>query len=179
MSHTTIDRPATAFSDLRGSSTTHSFLHKMACEKTPVYFVTGIQTLKKPSFKTAFVEHGVITEAAAPSFPMSVRRVDSALQVASSAQNGTEADDSVLAVQLLKVKCRVGPKSEPHCVSDLDYRWSYHSLDDDLQLSIGLGKALQQDDMRILAGMQGTQKDQEGSCSSSTYSSSDDGMLLR
>jgi hypothetical protein len=170
MSHTTIDRPATAFSDLCGNSTTHSFLRKMACEKTPVYFVTGIQTLKKPSFKSAVVEHGVITEAAVPSFPMPVRRVDSALQVTFSA---TEADESVLAVQLLKVKCRVGAKSEPHCVEDLDYRWSYHPLDDDLQLSIGLGKAILQDDLRMLAGMHS-----EVSCSSSTYSSSDDGMLL-
>jgi hypothetical protein len=176
MSHTTIDRPASAFNELRRDSTTRTFLRKMAQDNRSIYFVTGLQTLKNPSFKPAVVEHGVLTEATTPSARMPVRRVDSASYMTSSDPNDTAIEDSVLAVQLLKVKCRVGASSEPHCVSDLDYQWSYHTLDEDgLQFSIGLGKALQQDELMALAGMADVEGGSEKSWSS-TYSESEDGI---
>ncbi|KAJ4373130.1 hypothetical protein N0V83_003421 [Neocucurbitaria cava] len=192
MSHTTIDKPSLVFNTLRKDSTTRSFLRKMAHQNKPVYFVTGVQTLKNPSFKRAIVEHGVVAEAKAPAsqFRLPVRRVDSAASLDNGNSNSTSAttessDESVLAVELLKVKCRVGPSSEPHSVADLDYAWSYHVLDDDeddedLQLSIGLGKALQATELRGLAGIASSQQDEyseEGSSwGSSSYSDSEDGI---
>ena len=176
MSHSTIDRPATVFDQLRKDSTTRSFLRNMAHDNIPVYFVTGVQTLRNASFKRAVVEHGVLTEATSPSFRLPVRRVDSASYITASAPKDTETEEILLAVQLLKVKCRIGAPSEPHCVSDLDYEWSYHTLqDDDLQLSIGLGKALRQDELRTLAGMADAERGSEKSWSS-TYSESEDGI---
>ncbi|CAO2652376.1 Nn.00g006590.m01.CDS01 [Neocucurbitaria sp. VM-36] len=179
MSHTTIDKPALVFNNLRRDSTTRSFLRKMAYQNNPVYFVTGVQTLKNPSFKRAVVEHGLIAEAKTPQFRLPVRRVDSASSLDNS-NSATETDESILAVELLKVKCRVGPSSEPHSVADLDYSWSYHTLegdDEDLQLSIGLGKALQATELRALAGISNEEEgySEEGSWSSS-YSDSEDGI---
>jgi hypothetical protein len=170
MSHNTIDRPSAVFNKLHKDNLTRSFFRKMAQDNRTVYFVTGVQTLKNASFKPAIVEHGLITEATKSAFRPPVRRVDSATSVTTE-----ETNDSVLAVQLLKVKCRVGASSEPHCISDLDYEWSYHSLDDDddLQLSVGLGKALQQDELKAIAGIE---EGSEGSWLSSDYSGSDDGI---
>ncbi|OAL56414.1 hypothetical protein IQ07DRAFT_674619 [Pyrenochaeta sp. DS3sAY3a] len=175
MSHTTLDQPTAVFNALRRDSTTRSFLRKMASHNKPVYFVTGVQTLTNPSFKRAVVEHGLVAEAKTSQFRLPVRRVDSA----SSLDNGSDAetDSSVLAVELLKVKCRVGPASEPHSISDLDYSWSYHALgddDDDLQLSIGLGKALQASELRALAGIESDEYEDGGW--SSGYSDSEDGI---
>ena len=82
----------------------------------------------------------------------------------------------ILAVQLLKIKCRIGAVYEPHSIADLDYQWSYHTLEDnDMQLSIGLGKALEANELRALAGMATGDVDADGSWSS-TYSESDDGI---
>lgn len=174
MSHTTIEKPAVVFNTLRQDSATRTFLRKMAYQNKPVYFVTGVQTLKNPSFKRAVVEHGLVAEAKASQYRLPVRRVDSA----SSLDNGSDkdTDNSILAVELLKVKCRVGASSEPHCVEDLDYTWSYHSLDEeDTQLSIGLGKPLQATELRALAGITSDEDYTEASWSSS-YSDSEDGI---
>ncbi|KAH7401226.1 hypothetical protein BKA66DRAFT_449999 [Pyrenochaeta sp. MPI-SDFR-AT-0127] len=174
MSHTTIDKPATVFNTLRQDSATRSFLRKMAYQNRPVYFVTGVQTLKNPSFKRAIVEHGVVAEAKASQYRLPVRRVDSA----SSLDNGNDkdTDESILAVELLKVKCRIGASSEPHCVEDLNYTWSYHSLqEEDTQLSIGLGKPLQAMELRALAGIAPEEEYTDASYSSS-YSDSEDGI---
>ncbi|KAF1935619.1 hypothetical protein EJ02DRAFT_516334 [Clathrospora elynae] len=189
MSHTTIDKPSAVFNNLRRHSTTRLFLREMARQKKPVYFVTGLQTLKNPRFKRAVVEHGLITESQTPTFRLPVRRVDSASSftlptLSSFAKSGTtsninqasEAEESVLAVELLKVKCRVGANSEPHCISDLEYAWSYYALDEDedLQLSIGLGRALKSCEMRALQGLE-SEEYEEGSWSSS-YEESEDGI---
>ena len=170
MTHSTLPKPSAVFNDLRKDSTTLSFLRTMAQENKPVYLVTGIQTLRNPSFKPAVVEHGLITEASAR---LPVRRVDSASNItASTPSNNHDTKESILAVQLLKVKCRVGSASEPHCVSDLEYEWSYHSLGEEgLQLSVGLGKALQESELRTLAGM----ADTEGGGSERRWSGMDAG----
>lgn len=84
---------------------------------------------------------------------MHVRRVDSAFGLDHTRIVDDKVDDNIFAVELMKVRCRVGPASEPHSVEDIEYEWSYHSLDDDLQLSIGLGKVLEADELREMAGM--------------------------
>lgn len=184
MSHTTIDKPTTVFNILRLDSTTRSFLRKMACQNKPVYFVTGVQTLINPCFSRAIVQHGIVAEATSPQFRLPVRRVDSASNLGAdttiTATFGSPKDveplESILAVELLKVKCRVGSSSEPHCVSDLDYSWSYHALDDedDIQLSIGLGKALETGELRALSGIASEELGSEASWGE--YASSEDGI---
>lgn len=174
MSFTAIEKPSAVFNTLRNNGTTRNFLRKMATQNQPVYFVTGIQTLHKPSFKRAKVEHGIVAEATnTASFRPPVRRVDSASSIVSVTEKPHE--ESVLAVELLKVKCRVGDRSEPHCISDLDYAWSYHQLEDDLQLSIGLGKPLEAGEMRSLGGFESEDLYEDGS-SEEYCSSSEDGL---
>ena len=69
-----------------------------------------------------------------------------------SAGVDTRAGD--LAVELMKVTCLVGAKDEPHTLEDIGYVWTHHTVDNsDLQLSIGLGKALQPKELRALAGI--------------------------
>ncbi len=172
MSHITIDRPAAVFDRLHQDPATRSFLRRMAFQNKPVYFVTGLQTLKKPTFKRAVVEHGLVAEAKKPHNPLP-RRVDSAQSLDGAAQS----EDSVLAVELMKVKCRIGSSSEPHSVEDLEYHWSYTRCDQnpDMQLSIGLGKALQATELRGLAGIHGDD-DSDGAYSSYNSSDSEDGF---
>lgn len=161
MSHTTLDRPTTIFNQLRRDSTTRAFLRKMTQQGTPVYFVTGLQTVRKPMFKRAVVDQGSTASAEAtsdsPHFRLPVRRVDSADDMASTTKD-PQQEEVVLAVELLKLRCRVGATNEPHAISDVDYSWSYHGLDDDdddelEQLSIGLGKAVETAELRAMAGM--------------------------
>ncbi|KAF2624996.1 hypothetical protein BU25DRAFT_130278 [Macroventuria anomochaeta] len=65
-----------------------------------------------------------------------------------------DAKESVFAVKLMKVACRAGAKDAPHTLEDIDYAWTYHTLEEpDMQLSIGLGKALQAKELRALAGI--------------------------
>lgn len=177
MSHTTVNKPKAVFNTLRSDGVTRSFLSRMAHVNKPVYFVTGVQTLKNPSFKRAVVEHGLIAEARISDFclpiRLPVRRVDSASSLDGASD---ECDESVLAVELLKVKCRIGSSNEPHSVEDLDYEWSYHALEEeDMQLSIGLGKPLQATELRALAGIANEEEYTDDSCSSSC-SGSEDGI---
>ncbi|KAL6706035.1 hypothetical protein ACN47E_006137 [Coniothyrium glycines] len=173
MSFHAIDKPSSVFNTLRRDTTTRSFLCTMAAQKKPVYFVTGIQTLHKPSFKRAVVQHGVVAEASNSLFRPPVRRVDSASSIASTVDK--DSQESVLAVELLKVKCRVGSRSEPHCIEDLDYNWSYHPMEGDLQLSIGLGKPLEASEMRSLGGFESEDLYEDGSNESWT-SGDEDGI---
>lgn len=86
--------------------------------------------------------------------------MDSASDITSSTKDPQQQDEEcILAVELLKVKCRVGASNEPHDLSDIEYSWSYHApeeVDEDdgeEQLSIGLGKPLEANELRALAGM--------------------------
>ena len=170
--NTTLDKPAAVFNTLRRDSTTRSFLCKMAAQHKPVYFVTGVQTLKSSTSKRAVVQHEFVAEATAPQSRLPVRRVDSASSLEKTTDG--ESTESILAVKLLKVKCRVGPSSAPHCISDLDYSWSYHTLEEeDLQLSIGLGKAVESSELKALAGLGAEEENSETNWNSNSEASED------
>lgn len=89
-------------------------------------------------------------------------------------------EGSVVAVELMKVKCRVGAVNEPHCISDVDYVWSYHALegeDEDLQLSIGLGKAVEEREWKELTGSKEERVERDADHNwSYDYEDSDDGL---
>jgi hypothetical protein len=170
MTHTTLSSPTAFFNQLRRDTATRTFLRNMTQHQTPVYFVTSLQTVHAPVFRRAPGTQDC-TEVApdSPHFRLSVRRVDSAsdMHASSTGQQNADGDDAnnecVLAVELRKVKCCVGASSEPHALEDVEFEWSYHGLedvndedeneDDDGQLAIGLGKPLEVDEFRTLAGM--------------------------
>lgn len=157
MTHTTLEQPTTFFNQLRRDTATRTFLRKMTQQQTPVYFVTSIQALRNPIFKKGSTED----RPGSPHLRLPVRRVDSASDITSSTKDPQQQDEEcVLAVELLKVKCRVGASNEPHDLSDIEYSWSYHAPehvdeedDGEEQLSIGLGKPLEANELRALAGM--------------------------
>lgn len=156
MTHTTLERPTAFFNQLRCDTATRTFLRKMTQEQTPVYFVTSIQTVRNPIFKKGSTED----RPGSPHLRLPVRRVDSASDITSSTKDPQQQNEEcVLAVELLKVKCHVGASNEPHDLSDIEYSWSYHALEevdeeeDEEQLSIGLGKPLETNELRALAGM--------------------------
>jgi hypothetical protein len=151
MSHTSLASPTAAFDALRRDTASHSFLRKMALQKQPLYYVTGVQRLTKPSFKQAAArEAGSTTDASGREFslPSHVRRD------CGNIEKRNNSDEVVFAVELMKVRARLGAKDEPHTLEDIDYDWSYHSLDEpDSQLSIGLGRELEARELRALAGI--------------------------
>lgn len=154
MSYTSLQRPSATFDELRRKTASQSFLRKAARHNQPLYFVTGIQKLKNPTFRKTVVKEGSIAEApAAPDtklrLPIHARR-DSALDLEEQTSN-----DAVFGVELRKVRCRLGAPEEPHALEDIGYSWSYHKLDgrDDLQLAIGYGDVLRAPELRALAGI--------------------------
>ncbi|KAH8731659.1 hypothetical protein GQ44DRAFT_336709 [Phaeosphaeriaceae sp. PMI808] len=152
-SHISLTQPTTTFNAIRNDATARSVLRKSAQKHQPLYYVTGIQTLKAPVLKHATAK-GDVAEAPATGLrlPIHVRRVDSVTNIDNDNIN-EKLEDSIFAVELLKVRCRVGAASEPHSLQDIGYDWSYHSLgDEDLQLSIGLGHALDAAELNRLAG---------------------------
>lgn len=90
------------------------------------------------------VDEAILAEASGEELhlPMHVRRTGSAAKIHDTSTTSVKAEESIIAVELLKVKCRVGAATEPHQVEDMEYDWSYNLLEEDLQLSIGLGKSL-------------------------------------
>lgn len=180
LSHITIDKPSAVFNSLRSDHTARFFMRNMTSLNKPVYFVTGLQTLQESVSKRAVVEDGLVAEAKTQQFRLPVRRVDSANSLDGKSKHPS---GSIVAVELLKVKCIVGPSSVPHTLQDLDYQWSYHSLDDedeDVQLSVGLGKPLRADELRSLAGIADEEEEEEeeerGRRWVSYYSESEDGI---
>ncbi|KAI4618155.1 uncharacterized protein J4E87_008165 [Alternaria ethzedia] len=178
-SHITLTDASQLFDTLRNDTSTQDSLRKLSQQNKPIYFVTGIQTSKSPSHKRATVSHEPITEATETPQTQQVqlpfRRIDSASNMASAGEEG-----SVVAVELLKVKCRIGAVNEPHCISDVDYVWSYHALEDedeDLQLSIGLGKAVEEREWKELTGSkeEWVERDTDHNWSYD-YEDSDDGL---
>lgn len=174
----TLTDPSQVFDTLRNDTTTQDVLRKLSQQNKPIYFVTGLQTSKSPSHKRATVSHEPITEATETpqtQVQLPFRRVDSASNMASSGE-----EVSVVAVELLKVKCRIGAVNEPHCISDVDYVWSYHALggeDEDLQLSIGLGKAVEEHEWKALTGRKEEQEEKDADRNwSYDYEDSDDGL---
>lgn len=153
--------PNTAFKHLRNDTATQSFLRQTASLNKPLYFVTSIQKLSNPTFKSAAMTQEPVTEATCADrqfcLPLPVRR-DSATH---DLQNPSK-QQVIFAIGITKVKCRVGAANEPHSLDDLDYNWSYHPVDDpDMQLSIGLGKAVTAAEWRKLTGIVGEEEEEE------------------
>ncbi|KAI4699844.1 hypothetical protein J4E89_011111 [Alternaria sp. Ai002NY15] len=178
-SHITLTDASQVFDTLRNDTSTQDSLRKLSQQNKPIYFITGLQTSKSPSHKRATVSHEPITEATETPQTQQVqlpfRRIDSASNMASPGKEG-----SVVAVELLKVKCRVGAVNEPHCISDVDYVWSYHALegeDEDLQLSIGLGKAVEEHEWKEVTGSKEERVERDADHNwSYDYEDSDDGL---
>lgn len=143
MTFASLADPSAAFETLRRDTETQSFLRRSALQRQPLYFVTGIQKLKNASYRRASTTGHQVR------LPMLERRDSAELE-----SEEEDAKESVLAVELMKVACRAGAKDEPHSLEDIDYVWSYHTLDEpDMQLSIGLGKVMKAKDLRALAGI--------------------------
>lgn len=86
-------------------------------------------------------------------------------------ESDSKEEDSISALELRSVRCRVGYASEPHSVDDVEYTWTYHALNDEgLQLSIGLGKAV--DGKNV--GNSKKHEDEDVSDESWSYGSDDD-----
>lgn len=109
---------------------------------------------------------------------MHVRRVDSAFGLDDNNETKQSDDETVIAVKLMEVRCRVGPSSEPHGVEDIGYEWSYHALEDsDLQLSIGLGDVLRADELLAITGAQEEEFEElRGRRGYEQYDDEDDGI---
>lgn len=150
MSITSLADPAGAFEALRHDTETQTFLRKSALRRQPLYFVTGIQKLLNASYRSSPVKEVSTAEATGRQCksPLHLRRDSAELELEGDAKS------TINAVELMKVTCLVGAKDEPHTLGDMGYVWTYHTLDNsDLQLSIGLGKALQPKELRALAGI--------------------------
>lgn len=149
--HLCLQQPITAFDALSKDKSAQKFFRRISHRHQPLYYVVGIQKLKNPVYKRVAVQDGSITEASAGSklrMPTHPRR-DSGADIEGSTNN----NDSVLAVELRKVKCHVGAADEPHSLEDIGYSWNYLNLEGDLQLSIGLGKAVTSAELQALAGI--------------------------
>jgi hypothetical protein len=151
MSHASLTNPSAAFEVLRRDTETQSFLRRSALQRQPLYFVTGIQKLKNPSYRRTLTKEGLTTEATGHQIRL---RMHGRRDSAELESEDEDLKESVFAVELMKVACRAGAKDEPHTLEDIDYAWTYHTLEEpDMQLSIGLGKALQAKELRALAGI--------------------------
>ncbi|KAF2997828.1 hypothetical protein E8E13_001005 [Curvularia kusanoi] len=151
MSLASLMDPSGAFEALRHDTETWAFLRKSALQRQPLYFVTGIKKLRNASYRNLPAKEGLTAEVNGRQtrLPMHVRRDSAELELEEEGDR-----DSVVAVEFMKVTCRVGPRDEPHTLEDIDYVWTYHTLDDpDTLLSVGFGKALQAKELRALAGI--------------------------
>jgi hypothetical protein len=136
--------PTKSFDTLCQDVETQAFLREAALNNKTLYFVTGIQTLNNCVFKEKEGEEG---NSKIPT-DNNIRR-DSGTNL----HQQEASSDMILGIELRKVKARVGTAEEPHPVEDVTYVWSYHQIDQGLQLSIGLGKALDQRELRSMAGI--------------------------
>ena len=143
-----LNNPTSAFNTLRRNTDSQDYFRRIAKANQTVYYVTSVQKLRNPSFSKASPASPSATayqqsksKIALPTYS----RRDSTLDVSES------SNDAILSVSLLKVRCLLGSPSTPHSIGDVDYAWTYHMLDDDVQLSIGLGKALRPAEFRKLA----------------------------
>jgi hypothetical protein len=145
-----IQDPVAAFETLRRSSDAQDYFRAIAASGGEGYYVTAIQKLRNPSFRSPKADDA--SRAAPLSAKLSVRlpsqqRRDSSLDTLDS------STDAILAVSLLRLRCLLGAPVVPHSPDDVDYAWSYHMLDEDVQLSIGLGKAFMPAEFRRAAGI--------------------------
>lgn len=140
--HLSLPQPKSSFNLLRRDAAAQAFFRQAALNRQPLYYVAGVQTSKSPQ-----QQHSEPTPR--------VRRVDSVDSFEPLNKTGP-LEESVSAVELWKVKARVGAPSAPHDLEDIDFDWTYHVLGqegEDGQLAIGLGKALGRREVRGLLGV--------------------------
>jgi len=149
--HSSLAKPRSTFDTIRQDSAARAFFRKTALQRQPLYYVSKIQTLKNPSV----AQRGSAEATSTPvRLPAHVRRIDSASSIdTSNTKSKQGTDESIFAVELLKVKCHVGDVSEPLSLDDIDYEWTHYALEGEQQLSIGLGNALSASELRALAGI--------------------------
>ncbi|XP_014555112.1 hypothetical protein COCVIDRAFT_103205 [Bipolaris victoriae FI3] len=124
----TLTNPTTFLSHLAHSPQTLSFLRKTTLQRKPIYLVTALETTQKPSSSTAS--------------STSVRRVDSASDIHSKSSKQLE-DESILAVGLREVKCKIEDREAPHALEDIGFEWGYYEDgEEDGQVAVGLGGVL-------------------------------------
>lgn len=149
--HLSLQQPTKSFDALSKDESAQKFFRRISHRNQTLYYVVGIQKLKNPVYKRVAVKDGAITEASAgpklrlPTHP----RRDSGADI----DGNTNDNDSVLAVELRKVRCHIGSADEPHSLEDIGFSWNYLRIEDDLQLSIGLGKAVTSAELQALAGI--------------------------
>jgi hypothetical protein len=150
MEYRGLRNPNSAFDAICQDPAAVNYLRDRAAHKQPLYFVVGIQQLKNATYRSAVIEQGPlgISVAEAPeselSLPIHVRR-DSTMDISDSSATG------VFGFEVRKVQCRLGRADEPHLLEDLDLSWNYHrSSEDDSQLSVGMSKELQAEELRNL-----------------------------
>jgi hypothetical protein len=176
--HTSLSKPRLAFNELCQNAAAQLYLRKSSSKHRDLYYVAGIQTLKNPSFMLGDVSEETLASAPARQIrlPMHVKRVDSAFGLPLEGAKST-IDETIFAVELWKVRCRVGLADEPHGLGDIDYAWSYYKLEDsEMQLSIGLGKALRAEEMMALAGMDMEREDEMSWDPRSDHNDGDEGI---
>lgn len=124
-----------AFESLCQNRELQSLLSEKATAEAPIYFVTGIQELRNASLASG--RPSEVTSDDVPTFtlPIHVRR-DSGM--------GTTQENSlqVFGIEVREVRAKVGSPLEPHTTEDIGFSWSYISMSEDSQLSIGLGNTV-------------------------------------
>jgi len=173
MEYRSLKHPNVAFDSLCQDPAAQQWMREMALRNQPLYFIVGLQELKNASFKHAAVNDGPsgLSAADAPvgsqtALPIHARR-DSSMDVTDTATSG------IFGLEIRKVQCRIGRPDEPHSVEDINFTWNYLKVnaarwEEELQLSIGLGRALKPAELRRLAGV-----DDEDLASDESYDYSD------
>jgi hypothetical protein len=171
-------QPRTFFDALQQDNHTHVFLREAALQHQLIYYVTGVQTLISPSPERVVVDEGIVAEVSegATRLPMHVRRPASASHMSKTNGDTGKTDKSLIAVELSRVKCHVGAANEPHELDDMDYDWTYHVMEDGLQLSIGLGKAMKASKARDLDDSNHNENSTDNSWDSQSEYDDDSGL---
>ncbi|OCL11651.1 hypothetical protein AOQ84DRAFT_182453 [Glonium stellatum] len=171
MEYKSLKQPNITFDSICQDPAAQQWIQEMALRNQPLYFIVGLRELKNASFKNAPVNDGPLRTSAtdAPAsftLPIHTRR-DSSMEIVNSAASG------VFGLEVRKVQCRIGRPDEPHSIEDINFTWNYlkanpASREEDLQLSVGLDRALKPAELRRLAGT-----DDEDLVSDESYGFSD------
>ncbi|KAF2714911.1 hypothetical protein K504DRAFT_365508 [Pleomassaria siparia CBS 279.74] len=153
-----VPRTSASFDVLCQDSAARDLFHKAATRQQPLYYITGIRNSENPTFKSAAMEEE--EEDSAPSrgyaLPLHTRR-DSGANV-----QDEQTTELIVGIEARRVKTMVGSVNEPHAPEDVDYSWTYITLDhvNSLQLSVGLGKTLVTNaELRAHAAIEGDDDD--------------------
>ena len=171
MKYRSLKHPNVTFDSICQDPAAQQWIREMTLRNQPFYFIVGLQELKNASFKHALANDGpsgTSTTDAPTNFTLPIHtRCDSSMEATDLARSG------VFGLEVRRVQCRIGTPDEPHSVEDINFTWNYlranpASWEEDLQLSVGLGRPLKPAELRRLAGM-----DEENLASDESYDSSD------